>query len=480
LKTEKSCFAASFLTVLLVSLATPLIAYSTYASEDDSDEVRIVPGTWYKLESDIVTVLFPAGGRKPMFIWWYNKAPDQIYVVKYQGLIEYFAFEHPLLGLGKPEYYTRFRGALHDRFEEMYMKPEEESLMGMGLTYRYKLEFLWQIMNQIGQTWHQPYLPFDAGWWTLGDIVNITTSEGKVIGVSFAFRLQYLPDWMRNLQFAENNIMIRVRFYNETVQETVPGTDFSYKVNAGEMKMDLVVNKWVWNIDTIKQFIAKLRDAGFNINIPEAQSRLGLWVNLASFNITQLPVVEEEPEEIEECSTATHMEIQDRIEDVTISKTSTEGETPIEASGPKYVRIRFANETSTLGGFFRFVSSAKITGYPNEGDMNMVPVKAAYIAAGAHMRLYIGYPYFGNGTLEHDPSIGVDVPNIDTTPKYTVQAPSGKSVTPVVIGKYLLPPFTTELTVALIVVVSGTAIILYAAKWKRKTPVNMVGVGTTG
>lgn len=96
------------------------------------------------------------------------------------------------------------------------------------------------------------------------------------------------------------------------------------------------------------------------------------------------------------------------------------------------------------------------------------------------MRLFIGYPYFGNGTLEHDPSIGVDVPNVDNTPKYTVQAPSGANETPVVIGKYMLPPFTPELMAALIVVVSATAIMLYAARWKRKTPVNMVGVGTTG
>ena len=39
---------------------------------------------------------------------------------------------------------------------------------------------------------------------------------------------------------------------------------------------------------------------------------------------------------------------------------------------------------------------------------NTTDVTASYIAAGAHMRLFIGYPYFGNNTLEHDPSIGVE------------------------------------------------------------------------
>jgi len=420
-----------------------------------------------------------------MFIWWYTKAPNQIYVVKYQGLIEYLTFDHPSLP-AKPEYYNHMREAWQEtwreKFENMYFEPERTRMMGMNDMM--KLYLLNQIMTQINQqmetTWHRAFLPFDAGRWTLSDIANITTSEGKIIGISFAFKLVELPDWMPNLQFAENNIMIRVRFYNETVEETVPGTDSKYTVNKGEMKMDFVVNKWVWNIDTLKELIQRLQDAGFDIEIPEAKAKLALWVNLASINITRLTSAEEEPEGIEEHSTATHMEIENQpSEDIQENRTA-EAEKPIEIDRP-VIKVRFANETDTLGGFFRFVSSAKVTDYPNEGDVNMVPVKAAYISGGNHMRLFIGYPYFGNGTLEHDPSIGVEnVLGVDTTPKYTVQTPSGMNETPLVLGKYVLPLFTRELLFALIVVVSATAIILYAAKWKRKTPINMVGAGTTG
>jgi hypothetical protein len=321
-------------------------------------------------------------------------------------------------------------------------------------------------------------LPFNAGTWNLGDIHNITTPEGKVIGVAFAFTLKSLPDEMPNMQFAENNIMIRVRFYNETVEETVPGTDYKYTVNAGEMKMDLVVNKWEWNIDTLKELIQQLQQEGFNVEIPEGKSRLALWVNLASINMTKLPLAEEEPEEIEHYSMSTHMEIEDEQEDITANKTETETELerPIEILRP-IIKIRFANETDTLGGFFRYVSSAKISDYPETGDVNMVPVKAAYIAAGHHMRLFLGYPYFGNGTLEHDPSIGVDATSVDTTPKYSVQAPSDSEVTPIVMGAYIPPLYSPPLMIALIAVVSIAAFVLYAAKWKRKTPVNMVGVG---
>jgi hypothetical protein len=479
LKTKRNWLASTILFVLLVSLASPLIALQTSASEDEEDDdVRITPGNWYKLESDIITVLFPAGGQKPMFIWWYTKTPNQIYVVKYQGLIEYLAFDDPSLP-AKPEYYNHLREAWQetwrDNFENMYFAPERARI-GMDNMMKNMLEQIWhQMMAQMENTWHRAFLPFDAGRWTLSDIANITTSEGKIIGISFAFKLVELPDWMPNLKFAENNIMIRVRFYNETVEETVPDTDSKYTVNKDEMKMDFVVNKWVWNIDTLKDLIQRLQNAGFDLKIPEAKAKLALWVNLASINITKLASSQDEPEGIEEHSTATHMEVEGMHENIQANETG-ETEKPIEIERP-VIKVRFANETDTLGGFFRFVSSAKITNYPNEGDVNMVPVKAAYISGGNHMRLFIGYPYFGNGTLEHDPSIGVDVTSVDTTPKYSVQAPSNSDITPTVVGAYIPPLFSPPLMLALIAVISATAIILYAIKWKRKTPVNIVGVG---
>jgi len=486
LRTKRNYLATTFLSILLASLGAPLLALPTSAVEADDagDDIRIIPEaeTWYKLESDIVTVLFPRRGTKPVFIWWYTGEPDQIYVVKYQGLIEWFAFEHASLP-PNPEYYNHLREAWQEtwreRFKQMYFEPERTLWMGMMDRITLLEIIMHEIMEEIESTWHRPFLPFEAGRWTLSDIKNITTPEGKIIGVSFAFTLAELPDWMPNLQFAENNIMIRVRFYNETVEETVPGTDYKYTVNAGEMKMDFVVNRWVWNIDTLRELVLKLQNAGFDIRIPEVKARLALWVNLASINITRLPLAEEEPETIEEHSTASHMEIEGAHEPIIENRTA-EAERPIEVYNRPVIKIGFANETKTLGGYFRFVSSAKISGYPNPNDVNMIPVKAAYIAGGSHMRLFLGYPYFGNGTLEHDPSLGVEDTSVDTTPKYSVKAPSGSDITPTVISAYIPPLFNTPLMIALIVVVSAVAIILYAAKWKRKTPVNMVGTGTTG
>jgi len=495
LEEKRNWLAATFLTILLVSLAAPALATFTWASSDTEDNISIeefVPLQWYKLETDIITVLFPASGKKPMFIWWYTNEPDQVYVVKYKGLIEYFEFDDPLLPLPlKPEFYKNARCALQERFEEWFLKPQEQKWMAMGQIYRWRLELLWRIMNQIRGIWHSHFLPFSAGQWNLSNWEYYRNKDGKVIGVAFAFKLVYIP--LPHFKFAENNIMIRVRFYNESVIETVPGTDYSYEVSAGEMKMDFVINEWQWNIDRIKQLIDELRENGIDVNLPTGKTRLALWINLSSINFTKLNTAIYEPPEsdtVETMSTASYMDIEDLgrmpiMSNDTIKLGEEGQEKPVEVQRPwwapqprKPVKLRFVNETEKLAGFFRFVPSAKITDYPAEDDVGMEPVKASYIAAGRHMRLFIGYPYFGNGSLEHDPSIGVDVPGVDTTPKYTVQAPSGNEVAPIVLGKYVLPLYTTELMVALIAVVSATAIILYVTKWKRKTPVNMVGVGT--
>jgi hypothetical protein len=47
--------------------------------------------------------------------------------------------------------------------------------------------------------------------------------------------------------------------------------------------------------------------------------------------------------------------------------------------------------------------------------------------------------------------------------------------TPVVISGIAIPLFTPELMIVLVVIVSVIAATLYMTKWKRKTPVNMVG-----
>jgi len=487
---KRNLLRATALAILLMSLVAPLVTLPSSASENEEEDIKIedIDVHWKILRTDIITVLFPRSGRKPMFLWWYTKEEPlkNIYVVKYQGLIEYFAFEQ----LPYQEYYRRMYVAWTERLHEMYVVQKEDYYRNMGETGMTKLRLLQTLWMEILENWenlHAPMLRFDAAKWELTDVSNITTSDGKVIGVSFAFKLVAVP-FQPRFDFAVNNVMIKVRFYNTTVSETVPGTDISYEVEAGEMKMDLIINKWEWNIDTLRPLILKLKEYG--IDIPEGKTRLALWVNLASINLEQLEMAKEEPsgeERIENMSTASYMEIEGEhisIEENRTAPPIEEQEKPILVERPWWapwlppekplVRLKFADKDKTLLGFFRFVSSAKVT--TPENITRMVPVRAASIAAGHHLRLFMGYPYFGNNTLEHDPSIGVDVLGIDTNPQYTVQAPSGiNEITPKVVGKYVVPLFTPELAAFLAGAVSIVAIVIYVAKWKRKTPINVVG-----
>jgi len=118
-------------------------------------------------------------------------------------------------------------------------------------------------------------------------------------------------------------------------------------------------------------------------------------------------------------------------------------EKPIEATLRLRERFReriklhfHCGKTDVPVGFLEFVPWARLL---NEaGDtVDFVNVTASYIAAGHHLRLFICYPYFGNYTLEHDPTIGLtSAPQLPTL------------LTPEVIGTLLLT--TVIITIAIL------------------------------
>ncbi len=444
---RKNRFAAMSLAILLTSLALPMLAHPVIAQPTQVTTEE--EDAWKMLQNDAITVLFPADGRKPMFLWWYNEEKERIYVVKFQGLIEYFTFDRP--------YYQRRYQAVAEHVRERFlnvkwMMMREETREGIA---------------HIFENWHSPYLPFRFCEWTLTDVENgqITAPDGTTaIGVTFSFNLveAYLPrfDWLE-----EDSITVRCRLYNVPVTET--SGDLTYEVSKGEMKMDFSVKNWKWNIDTVRPLLSALREE-YDIEIPERESKLALWINLASINIEKMEVMKSEPEEIESASTATYMLVDgDRVSvEPDNSETEDEKPIPVKKSLREHFRLQFAEEDDKLAGFFKFVASAEVDGEEK-------PVTASYIEAGAHMRLFICYPYFEE-TLTHDPSIGVEVPD-KITPQYTVEVPSGTEIVPRVVGGVGPTFITPELVVALVVVVSIIAIAVFVAKRKGKI-VNVVGV----
>jgi hypothetical protein len=357
-------------------------------------------GKWWRIKTDFITILFPADGKKPMFLWWYSNDTNNIYVVKYKGLIEYVTIDYP--------YYLRKYEAnplaLRERLEAKYC----ESPLYPSLKKQQIRDMIWSMYLRWILDLHPAYLPFNACQWNLTGPVDITREDG-VSYISFNFTLvkSYFPIF----KFAESNVIIRCRFYKTGAIENAHDL-YNYTVHAGELKMDLVVKNWEWNIDRLTDFFNDLQEV-FNITVPKVRAGLALWIDLASIEIVDMPIAEQDANSasdlVEANSKASDIIVGDYRVPVHENKTAMGAdETPIPLRDRicERCRLRFARRSQTLAGFFDFVNTAVVINAT--GDVAPVNVTAAYIPAGNHMRLFIGYPYFGNYTLEHDPSIGVE------------------------------------------------------------------------
>jgi hypothetical protein len=438
---------------LVAGFIMPLLSQGIVSAS--ADTLSAPTDGWRTIKTDVITVLFPAGGRKPMFLWWYNKDPNNVYVVKFDGLTEYFTFNTTYYKHQFEASEATFRKLFEELIERGDDKEHSKALfqrMKPLVELRRSLEKLREVVKDISNAWgHPQYLPFSGSQWTLQNVKNITADDNKIIGITFTFNLtRALP----RFKFAENNVAIRVRFYYVPVKESVDNL-YNYTVGANEMKMDFIVKDWKWNLDLVQPLLERLESYG--IKVPLTQTGLALGIDLASINKTS-PESDIDSDELGTLATTRRMLIEDRAVRLLKNK-SDDDETPIEiAKGLKeQFKLKFASDNQTLGGFFKFIASAMVK---NSSGSFQVPVKAAYRAQGASLRLYLGYPHF-NGTLIHDPSIGVETPETTspsaTTPSYQVTI-GGTTVSAV--SAQLVAPQLLSMQLVILLVVVATAITL--------------------
>jgi hypothetical protein len=396
MKNTKKLLATSFLAILMVAIATPLIAVMpASAAEETETSTKLINGIWY-IQNDLITIAFPANGTKPMFLWWYTNDPSNINVVKFKGLIEYSTYEVPYF-LWRCQAEAR---RIEEYLQMHYYMPKMQMLQKMN-----RLEQALGLLGNIRDIGlHSPYLPFSSSKWRLDGPANVT--EGTVKYLSFNFTLIDIPGHP-NLQFAENNVMLRCRFYYTPATEDVY-KKYQYTVKAGELKVDIVINHWEWNIDKLQPIIENLRELG--LNIPDRKPSLALWVNLASINLTEIATAKEDVQSsadtnaTEKVSMSQNMYVEGSKVSVVQDNTGSDGQ-PLQNSLRERFKIRLEIGNVTFAGFFKFVPQAIVT---DGVTYNTTDVTASYISAGRHMQLFIGYPYFGNNTLIHDPSLGVE------------------------------------------------------------------------
>ncbi len=114
------------------------------------------------------------------------------------------------------------------------------------------------------------------------------------------------------------------------------------------------------------------------------------------------------------------METRERFRNVSIDSdmnwTTTGGnETRFESmSGTECQRMDFIDyDTNVAQGFFSWLDTAVIT-WPG-GETEAVDVGVSYVPRGDGIAVYLAYPYFDDGTLLHDPSIGLYPEGVPST-----------------------------------------------------------------
>ncbi|UCH71123.1 MAG: hypothetical protein JSV29_03915 [Candidatus Bathyarchaeota archaeon] len=402
MKRSRKLISTIILGALLTTLMLPLATvFASAEGEQKQIQVRWrTQGNWTYIQNDKITIVFPAGGKKPMFLWWYTEDPENINVVKYKGLIEYVTFDQPYF-VWK---YQAWAWRIRERIEARYYDPISGTIQNQ-LRLRAILWILSEIGNFTGL--HSPYLPFSGCRWELSTPMNVT--KGDVEYLSFNFTLVDVPEFAPNLQFAENNVIIRCRFYYTPATEDVDG-QYTYSVDAGELKMDLVVKHWDWNIDKLKPLLEELSEEG--IGVPRGEAGLALWINLASINMTKLAeddaLAAGDTNSTEAASATRNIYVEGQRVSTVQDKTGLEDEQPLQNRARERFTFRFERGNATFAGFFKFVPKALVRDPANNAVIDVVDVTASYIPAGRHMRVFLGYPYFGNNTLEHDPSLGIE------------------------------------------------------------------------
>jgi len=443
---------------LALIVALPVVATSinlvgadaNTAADDQTQTAPMAPlkeGVWYKFSTSLITLLFPVKGEKPMFIWWYTNDSSQVYVVKFNGLVEYLTFD--------TEYYIRRYpangSAICERLVENYIGPKMGHMQGpLRQKITNKIEHMKQSIEDEFSL-HPAYLPFSSAEWRLDPPTLVP--DDNVSYWSFNFTLIHVP--MPKFAFAQNNVQIRCRFYNTNATETID-ENHSYSVAAEQLKFDFVVRNWEWNIDKIEPFLEELKDV-YDVTVPAHKAGLALWINLASIKIDDLTYAEEDVQNKTEVETRSQMQgstIGDEYYSVKQNSTASvsENERPIQLTNKfkERVRICFANKGGAVAGFLEYVPWARLLNETG-GTVGYVNVTASYIAAGGHMRLFLCYPYFGNYTLEHDPTIGLSESPL-------IPSLTNQNLLMILVGA----------TIAIAVAVAGVKL--------RRKPVNIVNV----
>lgn len=186
--------------------------------------------------------------------------------------------------------------------------------------------------------------------------------------------------------------------------------------------MGFSIDDWSWNSNYMSGFFGSMHH-DYGVDVPAQNNSLTLWCDFATINLQDLGIALNDANEpqtnvpanstlaptglVEGSSTMTdviagghqiHMQntVQGTVSALSIPTTSFED-----------YRMQFAQGDKTLPGFFDFLNHAAIVN-PTTQQASIEAASASYRTQDNYMELFICYPYFGDNSLEHGPSIGID------------------------------------------------------------------------
>ncbi|MCL4435282.1 MAG: hypothetical protein M1503_07175 [Thaumarchaeota archaeon] len=453
---------------LAITVAFVLIVGSTVspfavpAFGDNHEEVkRQAKGDRVSVSNNAITLVVVAGGKHPEFFWYANNDSKQVYKVQFKGITEYLDF-------GQKIYQRRLNAEVKDQIENRSVDIKSLNASKAGTTvlalgtlrenknqgtqkiYSYVLTqsgaeigvsvsnstvvqgelkgavivrgtvrtsgnvtyleakniiSIDRLEKELSRV-HPTFFEFNEAKWNFSGFQPIK-SGNTTIGYQFSFISQDIKN--PKFSYLEGQLEIRGRVYSTTVKEG------NVTVTSASVKTDIIIKSWKWNLNST---IARI------LNLNMTKDKLALWVDMTAYNANK------SEDAISGKANASTTEIETGDHDQKIDTRSHgeavgQDEKELKVKGSE-TRLTFANETKSLGGYFNFTNYAYVytnASAPTKGEK--VPVTAAYLPDGRHLRLFLLYPNFGNKSLEHDPTMGVDVAGVSTTPLYSVDIDSG-------------------------------------------------------
>jgi hypothetical protein len=334
---------------------------------------------------------------------------------------------------------------------------------------------------------HPFYFPFDKGTWMLDGPTEIKMGD-EVIGVEFSWKLIDVPD--SKWSFLEGNVEIRNRLYFGTVEERLGGTILN--LTRAELKSDLIVRRWEWNFGAFyKMFVG---DENATSTSDEGSFPVKPYLSL-SIHFT---AVKPSPRIFDELVELSDKEEPDRVEALDIFQG--QGKSKMKLGDVEDVDVELKEtkivghakllpglilaKNQTVGGFFRFLPTATVT-YANTRSLSQATeqlnVRGFFWPAGKQVKACLLYPYFGDGVLEHDPSIGIISSQSESeieelNARVTVTGSTINAIPVSVKQRPLVAP-TLVPSSALIGMAIVTAVCILALAFSRKKKIEILGEG---